>query len=664
MVSIVHIRQLTCLIIILIYSDLVKAQNDSIDIWEMDLRQLSQLKVSSVSKVSQDYNQLSAATFVITARQIQDRGYFTFEEILCDLPGFQFRNIMGFNSYVFQRGVPNQNNLTLLLIDGVQVNELNSGGFYTGGQIILSDIDRIEVVYGPSSVVYGANAVTGIINIITKKYDQECVGASTTIGSFNTASGNFCLRKANKSNTGGISVSGQYKQSDKADLRLEKGDNNWTDLMDNFEKDFSFNFKAEYKNLIFGTNYMYKKSSLASIIKSYGTEYKDFGTSWNIQFNNSYVKYSAEINKYLSLQSIVYNRNATVLGNTVYYVTDTAQIGYYRPNNLIGTEHVFNYIPFKKISLTTGILFEYESLSSKMSWSSSDSIIYRPPKPEKPEMIQNQLLSIFLEPLFNLFPGFDISGGVRYDISTVYDRVFTPRLAIIYNLTDKHIFRLSYSEAFRAPKPWDYSDGLGNPNLLPEKLVSYEFAYRYQPCPKFRLDIATYDNQLENTLIKQFTEESFRWINFGYINTIGTEFSVFYLSGKIYPYFNYTYCQSFDETGQKVKEISDHVANAGITYAMNRFFKMNIRANYVGERKNPTLIQATGSDIIDPYILFNGSITASTQFGMAFQITIKNIFNKKYYHSSNWDPDRYRQAQRSILFTARYTINPKCQQKD
>ncbi len=86
---------------------------------------------------------------MITAEQIRDNGYFTLEDALADLPGFQFRNILGFNSYLFMRGVPSQNNKILLLVDGVQINELNSGGFYAGGQFNLTNVDRIEVVYGP-----------------------------------------------------------------------------------------------------------------------------------------------------------------------------------------------------------------------------------------------------------------------------------------------------------------------------------------------------------------------------------------------------------------------------------------------------------------------------------------------------------------------------------
>ena len=70
------------------------------------------------------------------------------------------------------------------MIDGIQVNELNSGGFYGGGQYNLSNVERIEVVYGPESVIYGTNSVSGIVNIVTKDPDMEDSGIGVLIGSF------------------------------------------------------------------------------------------------------------------------------------------------------------------------------------------------------------------------------------------------------------------------------------------------------------------------------------------------------------------------------------------------------------------------------------------------------------------------------------------------
>ena len=126
------------------------------------------IDVITATKRAQKAHEVPATIRVITAKQIKERGYFTLEDALADLPGIQFRNIQGFNTYTFIRGTVSQNNKILLLIDGIQINELNSGGFYGGGQFNLSNVKRIEVLYGPASALYGTNAISGIINIITR----------------------------------------------------------------------------------------------------------------------------------------------------------------------------------------------------------------------------------------------------------------------------------------------------------------------------------------------------------------------------------------------------------------------------------------------------------------------------------------------------------------
>jgi len=630
----------------------VYAQKDSIDIYELDLSQLSKLKIISATKVSQELKEVPATIYIITAKQIEDAGYFTLEEALSDLPGFQFRNILGLNSYVFQRGIPNQNNLTLLLIDGVMINELNSGGFYGGGQYNLSNIERIEVIYGPSSVAYGTNAVTGIINIITKSAKNARFGINTVAGSFNTFSSavNYCY--VSKNEDFGISAAGMIKKSDKADLKGEAGDNNWTDLMENFENDYTFDIKAEYKDFTFGSNYIYKQTSNSTIIKSIGTIYKDYGTEWNIQFVNNYIKYNKSFGDKLNFSSVLYNRNATVLANSIYYVTDTAQVGYYRPNNLSGIENILSFKMNDIFTLNGGLIFEYEKLSEINSSSFSDSLTIKPPKPQKPNILDNYLVSMFYEPQLKLFEKLYISGGIRFDQSSVYDQIVTPRAGIMYNLK-KHTFRLSYSEAYRAPKPWDYSFGLGNSDLLPEEMHSVEGAYSFTT-KFFIVDIIGYKNNLKNAITKEYLPTGDRWTNKGEINTDGAELFLRFCHKKISSFVNYTYNYSYDEIGISIPEIAKHSANAGITYSFDKHFKINLRANYSGKKENPKEIESTNSIFIDPYLIFHGSISIVELNGFTVQFSIKNILNQEYYHTSNRMPDRYRQPQRTILLSVGY----------
>lgn len=628
-------------------------QNISSDIYNLNFDQLSNLKVFTVSKTEQATEEVPATVRIITSNDIVEKGYFTFDEMLSDLPGFQFRNIQSLNSYVFQRGIPNQNNLILVLIDGIQVNELNSGGFYGGAQYDLESIDRVEVVYGPSSVTYGTNAISGIINIITKEAKETGSGLSVLTGNFKTYNANAHYSFINSDNTFRIRVAGMAKSSQKADLTGEAGDFNWTDLMDNSEDDYSFNLKASYNNFTFGTNYLNKQSSVAAFQKSVGTEYRDFGTNWNILFLNNYLRYSKQVSDKIDWSSVLYNRNATVLKNTVYLVTDSSQTGYYRPNNLTGFENIVNVTLTRKIAFTTGLLLEYEKLAESAVLTQSTSMFDAPSVPGNPNFQKNFLTSFFFEPRLNLVKNLFVSGGLRFDYSTFYDKVLTPRVGVNYNL-GKLSSRISYAEAFRAPKPWDYYDGIGNVDLLPETMKAFEFGLKMNLTNNVVAGLVGYQNNLHNGLIKEFLNEGYRWTNGGVINTSGLEFDLDYSIQKLSANLNYTYIRSTNENGDLLPEISLHSANAGFTYRVNSHLGFNLRTNFMGERTNTKLIATTNSNVVDPYLIFNGAVTWLPYEPLTVQLVAKNILDAEYYHTSNRAPDRYRQAQRTILVKVAY----------
>jgi outer membrane receptor for ferrienterochelin and colicin len=125
---------------------------------------------------------------------------------------------------------------------------------------------------------------------------------------------------------------------------------------------------------------------------------------------------------------------------------------------------------------------------------------------------------------------------------------------------------------------------------------------------------------------------------------------------KIKSSINYSYSQSFDEQNVFIPEISRHTGNAGITYSFNKYLKLNLRANYTGKRKNPKTITSTDSRYVEPYLVFNGALSFINYNGFRCQLTAKNIFNKEYYHTSNRDPDRYRQPQRTTMLSISYEM--------
>jgi outer membrane receptor for ferrienterochelin and colicins len=634
-----------------------KAQLPSGDIYDMDFKALSKLKVVTVSKSEHSVDQTPSTIFVVPGSKIEERGYQTLDDVLADLPGFQFRNQINLNSYIFQRGIPNQNNLMLVLIDGIQVNELNSGGFYGGGQYNLSNIDRIEVVHGPASVSYGTNALSGVVNIITKSADNSSQDhIRTAIGNMGQFKSDLGISFLDQEKKRGLRISGLVRRTGLADLKGPKGDHNWTDLMENFEQDYALDIKAHSGGFVLGTNLMQKQSSTATLNKSLGTHFKDFGTLWNILFLNNYLKYSWTINPRIKGISTLYNRNATVLSNTIYSVLDTAQIGYYRPNNQMGFEQVFDYRPGSKLLLTSGVKVEYEKLSKGFSVTVSNSMEEKPPKPSKPDMQNNFLCSFFAEPQLTVFEKFYLSGGIRYDLSSVYGQVLTPKLGL--NYAGKSFFgRLLYGEAFRAPKPWDFNDGAGNPDLRPERFRSFEGALWALPVNNIKLDAVFYFNKLENGFIKELFEEQYRWINHTEVKTLGLELSASYTSPKTEVGLNYTYNSSTDELGRQIAEISLHTANLLVSFNLGERASINLRTNFYGPRENTKVILATGNKELASYWILNGAFHFQVLSNLSVEINGSNLLNRTFYHPSNRTPDRYRQAQRMLMLGLKYSIN-------
>jgi outer membrane receptor protein involved in Fe transport len=130
--------------------------------------------ISSVSKTVESLREAPATVLVVTSEEIERRGYLDLEALLHDLPGFDISRGTGARyANFYQRGYRSPgNDRTLFLVDGVEESDLWSNAVYLSRQYPLSNIDKVEIVYGPSSTMYGPNAFAGVINIITKSPDQ------------------------------------------------------------------------------------------------------------------------------------------------------------------------------------------------------------------------------------------------------------------------------------------------------------------------------------------------------------------------------------------------------------------------------------------------------------------------------------------------------------
>ncbi|MFK7829528.1 MAG: TonB-dependent receptor plug domain-containing protein [Congregibacter sp.] len=148
------------------------------DLFELSLGDLLNLEVTSVSKKSQPISQAAAAVFVITAEDIRRAGVTTIPEALRMAPGMEVAQVDANKWAISARGAQGRfANKLLVLIDGRSTySPLFSGVFWDVQDTLLEDVARIEVVRGPGATLWGANAVNGVINIITRSAAESSGG--------------------------------------------------------------------------------------------------------------------------------------------------------------------------------------------------------------------------------------------------------------------------------------------------------------------------------------------------------------------------------------------------------------------------------------------------------------------------------------------------------
>ena len=170
-------------------------QNAPSDLKQLSLEELGNVEVTTVSKEPQQVQKTPAAIFVITQEDIRRSGATSIPEALRLAPGVEVAQIDGNHWSIAIRGFAGQFSKSLLvLIDGRSIyTPLFEGVYWDLPQVMLEDVERIEVIRGPGGTIWGANAVNGVINIITKSANNT-KGTLATLGSGSVDEGTGAFR--------------------------------------------------------------------------------------------------------------------------------------------------------------------------------------------------------------------------------------------------------------------------------------------------------------------------------------------------------------------------------------------------------------------------------------------------------------------------------------
>ena len=216
-------------------------KNEALD---LSVEDLLNVKVTSVAKKAQSLNDAAAAAFVISNEDIKRSGATNIPDALRLAPGLDVARIDANKWAVSARGFNGRRaNKLLVLIDGRSAYTRSFAGVYWENQdVMIEDIDRIEVIRGPGATLWGANAVNGVVNIITK-HSSKTLGASVNLGVGTEEQGFGSLRygaQLNKDTTGRVYVKGFKRDSNTHTSGNDAGDS-WDKVQGGFRLDSQLN---------------------------------------------------------------------------------------------------------------------------------------------------------------------------------------------------------------------------------------------------------------------------------------------------------------------------------------------------------------------------------------------------------------------------------------
>ena len=577
--------------------------------------------VITAARHEQKRGEAPATIDVITEEDIKNSGYLTIGDLLRSLPGIDIRNA-GTKFYLAPRGlgstISGATNRVLCLVDGRPINTPNHGSFFPDLTLPLINVKRIEVVRGPGSAIYGANAFAGVVNIITKlPEDIDGVELSASGGEFSTQLHRLSWGKRWEK-IGGLFTARWYK-SDGEKLIADNTD---------FE-DYNVYGKMQVSNFTLSLSHHEADRGLPgkkiAPTPTYTEEIKESfvdGTG-NIELNS-------KMN--LMVRGYVNDRKDVVEMATLATLDERT----------IGGEIQHNWQVDSNNLLICGVDARQDQADSEEALNgehkTTNTAIY----------LQDEI-----KPLDKL----TLTLGVRYDKHSEYVDVTSPKIGAVYNL-GRTVLKTSYGEAFRAPTFSElYTDMwhgptmhmVGSEELKPEKIKTYEVGLGHKFTKDIESEINTFYHKTRDLIVMRTSVVGFfptfpptPILQFDNVNKDKTEIKgleVGLKSNKLVfsnlnGFVNYSYQEAKDEeTDEDLEYAPKHKMNFGLNFKIDNSFMVNATIHYVGKRNYPadsSTVPPTSQGELDAYTVTDAKLVAKVLEGLEVSISIYNIFDEEY----------------------------------
>lgn len=573
---------------------------------DSETKPYSETVIISADRAAEPLKDAGSSVTVITREEIEQRHEPFLLDLLRTVPGVYISQSgsPGKATSIFIRGAGSSQ--SLVMFDGVPIND--SLNFVDLGTLTTTNIERIEIVKGPQSTLYGSDAMGGVINIITRSAGN-LITAKGEGGSDSTANG---------------SVRTGYG-SDVNNIALEY--NRYTTDGETTNDD--------YENSTFAANGHVQVTEWTNV----GATYRKFDTDLGIPLNAgvSSPNRRQKTDAYLLLIPVKqkiqewWNVEAdySIFDEEIHFMDpDDPFFGFSDSDSRTTT---FNLINQLKIAKGHKILAGYEYEKVQITEITPFSEL------NDAEITNN---AFYAQYQLSEWAPLTLTAGIRVDSNSAFGDDANPRLAVAYRVTDRVRIHGTVGTGFRAPRPAELLGPFGNPDLQSEEVTGWDFGIDYEILPSFLYASGTiFLNHFTNLIA--FDLNTFRLANFEEVDTSGLE-----LEARIQPIQNlsliasYTYLDTENKiTGEELLRRPRNSGGINIEYRFKRLMT-NFNWNIVGERFDVN--DVTFSRTVDPG--FNeADLVVSYDLIEALQVygRITNIFDEQYQEVFGFpSPDR------------------------
>ena len=642
-----------------------------------DMEKAANQSVAAASRKPLSLKKSPSIVSVVTADEIEKSGARDIMDVLRLVPGIEFNVDVQGSVGISIRGIWANEGKVLLQLDGQEMNEIAYATLQFGNNYNISQIQKVEVIRGPGSAIYGGYAEYSVINIITKSGENlNGINANVLLGqtSDTYARQNVSLSVGQKVKDFDYSISAFLGKG-------QRSNQNYTDI-----SDINDSAHTEYR-----TYSMIENSNLNPTNINVGLSYKtlsgrfiydvlnttgrdgygyNYSKAYELNFKNylAELKHVALLGKKLQLQTkLNYKQSSPWYTNQVAanandssgYAAYTIKTERYRGNIAAIWD------PTSYFNLTAGGEVFYDNATKPNTQLFRNDSVYKVNYLNYAPYVQALIKSRFA----------NITVGARYDVNSAFGSAFNPRLGITKKVGDFN-FKLLYASSYRAPSIENIQTSFGN-KIKPEQTQTFEFETGLQLTKNMYLTLSLYDISTQNLILYYVSSDTTLsgnldgYKNVGRSGSQGIDFEYKYKSSFGFINFNYSYYSVGNKNIDSANIVSlNRSSSLGIanqkfnvlaSINLGKHIYISPSINFLGARYGYSAVDSLGAGVLtkyDPNTQVNLFIGAQNIVkGLHFGIGIYNLFDEKIMFLQAYNSLHGNYPGMGREFTARLTYN-------